>query len=362
MLEASDSNPIASMCRGTVICPENKVTDENQVVGAFGYMARPMDRFFNYGQEASAKINFNSKDIKIFEKLDGTCCIVYFDFVKNEWCVGTRSVPDADIPLDDVLKLTFRDLFEKALFESTKLSFEKWVIDLNKNYTYICELCTPDNQIVVRYDDYKVFLLAVRNTQSGQEYPINIFNLTIPNCPNYNLSNLNDILSFVSSVNPLEHEGVVVLDEKSFGRIKVKSPSYLALNKIRDTILKSNRGLLEICLLGRLDDAMPALSPVMVSRALEMKERLVEAFRGFNSQYNTVINMANDLTENGETNHRKAVALSAQKIKAYMPYIMARYMNKCSSFEEYCNQQINEKTNEFSKSFLDTLLELMNYK
>jgi hypothetical protein len=77
-------------------------------------MALPMGRFFNYGQGAAAAVDLDSTETRFCEKLDGTLCIMYWDRHLGVWSVATRSVPDADLPMDGFGNQTFADLFWKA--------------------------------------------------------------------------------------------------------------------------------------------------------------------------------------------------------------------------------------------------------
>ena len=151
------------------------------------------------------------------------------------------------------------------------------MLTFNVDLTYIFELCTPANRVVVEHFSYKVTLLAVLDTQMGTEYHIETFDMKgIPVCQTYDLSNLADMIEFVSDRNPTEYEGIVAVD-KNFNRVKVKNPGYLALSRIKDSALKSPRSLVELCLLGKLDDALPLLPDHIVERA----NKLQEALRGF---------------------------------------------------------------------------------
>ena len=70
--------------------------------------------------------------------------------------------------------MTFRKLFEKALQETLfsnnvigndvvpELAFEVWSGTLNPSLTYMFELTTPLNRVVVNYPNYRLHLLGIR--------------------------------------------------------------------------------------------------------------------------------------------------------------------------------------------------------
>jgi hypothetical protein len=162
-----------------------------------------MDRFYNEGDPYAAKIDWSTARIE--EKLDGTCCIVYFDHVKNEWHVATRSVPEADLPFNDwhPTVRTFRDLFFHAALNEAILDV------MDKEYTYVFEVTSPLNRIVVKYDDHRVSMIAKRHTSSGVEY------VTCPlaNAPiRWHFNTLADLDKFVNAADPSVLEGAVVVN------------------------------------------------------------------------------------------------------------------------------------------------------
>lgn len=368
MLEASNTDALACQCRGVVLAvPDGRSLEPSEVIGDTLVMARTMDRFFNHGQDCAADVNFEAQGTRFYEKMDGTMCALYHDFQKNEWHIATRSIPEANLPIDGFDNMTFRDLFEKAIQETTGLSFDRWLEreNLYNDMTYIFELCTPANRVVVEYRNYEVHLLAIRH-RDGQEESIEDpgYGLSlVPKCRTYELSSLTDMIEFVSGRDPSAYEGIVAVD-KHWQRVKVKNPGYLALSRVKDSAMRSPRALLELCLLGKLDDALPLLPDHVTKHALKIEESL----RGFirNSNYYSwerCLGVASNLCQQngwdmsvGSHDHRKAVAMAAKQIKANMPYIMARYIRKVECFEDYMKLQIDSKTGQYKKAFLEYLL------
>lgn len=165
----------------------------------------PFFKFFNHG-ESLAHDGPDEDIVSIQRKYDGSL-IKVFNF-KNEWHVATNGTAVADE--------NFTALFEKAI-GLTRGKFDK-IFDREK--VYIFELCTPENRIVVCYNDYSVRLLLTRCKHTWEE-----------------LDNGNHVDGHYQVVedaiyNPTEvgEEGVVVL-YKSGHRVKKKTAWYKKLHK-----------------------------------------------------------------------------------------------------------------------------------
>lgn len=366
MLEASNTDPLACQCRGVVLAVvDGRSVNPSEVIGDTLVMARTMDRFFNHGQDCAADVNFEAQGTRFYEKMDGTMCALYHDFQKNEWHVATRSIPEANLPIDGFGDMTFRDLFEKAIQETTGLSFARWLEreNLYIDMTYVFELCTPANRVVVEYQNYEVHLLAIRHRDGQEEniedpgYGLDL----VPKCRTYELSSLTDMIEFVSGRDPSAYEGIVAVD-KHWQRVKVKNPGYLALSRVKDSAMRSPRALVELCLLGKLDDALPLLPDHVTERAQKIEEALRGFIRDSNDSYERVLHGAILMIEDegwdaeNESDYRKAMAMSVKKKGASMPYVMMRYAGKVDSFSDYIKLQIDPKTGQYKKTFLEHLL------
>lgn len=351
-LEARDDDPISQECRGLVLAlPEAISSSATQahpelsaVIGETSVLARPMGRFFNYGQGAAAAVDFDDTQTAFYEKLDGTLCLLYWDAELAEWSVATRSVPDADLAMDGFGNQTFADLFWKAFTASggtiDSLDYARGL------YTFSFELCTPDNQIVVKYDDYKTYLLAVRDNLTGKEdTPANwATQVGTPIAPSYKFGNLAEMLNFVSDREPSKFEGVVVCDS-NFRRVKVKNAGYLALNKIKDSVAKSPRAALEIILLGKEDDVFPLISAATASWIVETKEKLRLLLHDLDAEYSKVYSA-----------DRKTFALAIQAGTGFISPQMARWSGRCDSAHNWILS--NRINGSWSDGFLDNLLKM----
>ena len=101
---------------------------------------------------------------------------------------------------------------------------------LNKSNTYIFELVSPFNRVVISYDESMLYHIGTRNNYTGEEYDIDI---GIVKPKQFPLNTLNDCIVAASLINQgheqVEAEGFVVVD-KDFNRIKIKSPEYVFMH------------------------------------------------------------------------------------------------------------------------------------
>lgn len=303
-IAAKAGDLVADQCRGLVLRleqPGHRVDYEDEIVGETKILARPMDRFYNAGDTNGANINWNDRTLRIQEKLDGTMCIVYFDDLKNQWCVATRAVCEADLAFgDDIVSPlktnTFYELFKYSVNSTISVIypdvceeeyfnyepdydddslFHNWLETLDKNITYLYELTTPLNRIVVRYDDYRVTLLASRVTSTGVyvEYEQG-YGPALLKPQEWQIKTLEELSEFVNSADPSKIEGAVVIDG-NYNRLKVKSKAWVLASRAKNLVALSKRRALESIIDGTIDDVIPLLSRELVEYIETMRADLV---------------------------------------------------------------------------------------
>lgn len=301
---AKSGDPVAEQCRGLVIRPceldwfDMMSTFTNRDwkdirLGEIEVLAWPMCRFYNHGDTTAAKIDWTDPGIRVYEKVDGTCIILYWDPLHEKWHAATRSVPEADLPIYaghmEIGDTTFAQLFRRALIETREESTGTpchWlkpddgvdkVVHLNKELTYVFELVSPYNQIVVAYAEPRVYLLAARHTATGVEVPIESLRLEHVRRPKtWPIRDVVTLSAFVDTANPAELEGAVVCDSK-FQRLKVKNKSYVLAHKSKDSVTSSLRNALEAVILEKADDIIP-LVPTDVGDRLRAMQRAFHAY------------------------------------------------------------------------------------
>lgn len=368
-IEAKEADPLAQECRGLVLSAEDghpfqsleidgKRNFEHISPGKTKILAYPMKRFFNYGQGSAANIDWSAPDLAILEKLDGTLCIVYHDPFTNQWCVATRSVPEADLLMDNGI-FTFRTLFEKALVETTGYEFEIFTRFLETSYTYCFELTTPYNRIVVDYKNNGVTLLAVRGLVTLKEvslkHPVvDQLPTCLPIVQEHVRMSMDELVNWVSSLNPMEHEGVVV--RRGEDRIKVKNAAYVAYNKVRDALATSPRNIVELILSEKDDDVISFLPEEIVKNLQKIKAGVVAAIK----QHDEAYQLAKAEADKILPGDKKTFAILVTKNKElWSAPFFQMFDGKAANMRDFIVK--NRKDGSWGNSFLDKFLEIAKH-
>lgn len=358
-IQADDFDPIVKESRGLILTKADKTNvklsddgkvDASQVLGVTKIVAFPFTRFYNYGQEA-AKCNLNDPSLKIFSKEDGTLCITYC--FNDNWYIATRKVPDASILLDE--EYTFRTLFEKALKETINMSFDEYTSTLDKDYTYMFELTTPLNEIVVKHNKYLVTFLGQRNIKTLEETKFDDIVNIVPKVKCFQFKTINDIVEYVNSTNPSEAEGVVICDSK-FQRVKVKSVGYVAAARIKDSVSKSPRALIALILSGKEDDVIAMSTDDIKAKITEAKSKVSALFKTTDRNYAYFVDEVNSQHYSDKVKRKVFASLVTENKVKLSDFYYTKFSGKVDSIEAYIDKQKN-KAGEFNDSFLDKILE-----
>jgi RNA ligase len=204
-LESPMAEPIVQQCRGIIL---DSARD-------WQIISYPYDKFFNYGEESAAAIDWNWA--KVYEKLDGSLMVLYVQR----------------------FGVSFADLFWRVWRELG------YVLPQETHYCFIFELMTPYNRVVVRHHENQLVLHGVRNLETLAEEVPELWTQKYGwQCVcSYELQTWQDILNAVQLLDPMDSEGYIVCD-RHFNRIKVKSPQYVAMFHMRSEF--SSRKFLEV--------------------------------------------------------------------------------------------------------------------
>jgi len=264
-----------------IVRPSEKINDV-KAVGDVDVVAWPMNRFYNQGDAFGADVNWNDPELKVCEKLDGTMIVLYWDALQQRWCAGTRAVSEADVVFNSghivANQMTFSDLFKRAIMKTCS-EFQTWdqlMLTFDKNITYVFELTSPFNRVVVKYDEERVHLIAARNILTGCEldvYQDDIGLQWIPRAKTWKLNSPSAVDAFVNQANPANLEGAVVCDS-TFRRLKVKNKAWVLSSHAKDMLLTSKRSALVSIILETIDDVLPLLDKETESGFIKMKDSL----------------------------------------------------------------------------------------
>jgi hypothetical protein len=233
MLKAKFHNKEVQESRGIILDRDNK----------WSIVSYPFDKFFNLGEGFAPKIDWDSA--RAVEKLDGTCAILYY---YEGWRVSTLGMPGAGGEVSENRDLTFAELFWEVW------NANNYDLPDNTSNTYVFELMSNENKIVVLHEKPRLVLIGVRNNIHGTELNPNLASDRFgwEAAQTYPLSSQEAIEAFVAEMNRgdrVECEGVVVIDG-SFNRVKIKNDKYVLLAHLKGScstsklmkVVKANEG------------------------------------------------------------------------------------------------------------------------
>lgn len=287
---AKDGDELVELCRGLVLLQESGIHGE---AGQYRVLARPMRRFYNYGQSSAAKIDWSTARYET--KHDGTMCLLYWDPVLQEPCVATRSVPDADLPTPagSTFAEMFWDRYNKMLIG---IDLKRW----GQTHTFVYELIGPDNQIVIAYEKPELIQLCCIEIETGIESQ----HTDSFRC----FDSIEEAVAFSSRIPGTQFEGFVVRDA-ACNRVKLKSENYLAASHVI-SLAGSRRGILQLILNQQTDDVVPFCSQTRCDEINQLTAQL-------NDWLDRIQTFANFIPKNV---HRKTAALQTQESE-FAPWI-----------------------------------------
>lgn len=215
-LESPKTHPIVRECRSLVLNSKSYVL-----------VSKSMNRFFNWGEVIEEMNSFNFSNFVVNTKVDGSL-INLFNY-NGLWRITTKaSFANGKVDNSDV---TWEQLFCQALKINNLQD-----INLNKNFTYVCELVSPYNKIVRMYKEPQVFLLTMFENETELHWKeVDNFCCKYFTRPDYfHFKLIDEIIFYLSEVSKTDptFEGVVICDN-NFKRWKIKNPTYLSLHALR---------------------------------------------------------------------------------------------------------------------------------
>lgn len=300
-IESPKTNPIVMECRGLIL-------DRN----SFEVVSRSFDRFFNLGEAPDTYQGFDITRATVFEKADGSLIKMYY--WNGRWHLSTRGTAFAET--ENYTGKLFRDLVCDAFKIDSQDHLQELMGDTVKEVnkcTFIFELTSPENRIVTRYEKPEMVLIGIKiNTQSTEELILLdhwskwLASKGLKNRPakTYNFSSEESIKEAVKNLPNLE-EGYVCYDPLSSKRVKIKSPAYLAVHKLRGDSIPTPKRIMAL-VLTREEEEYLAYFP-------EERQR-------FQPYIDSLNNLENDIKQvwedNKEVKNQKEFALEIK----HLPY------------------------------------------
>ena len=265
----SDFNlEIVRECRGCILDAET-----------FESVCIPFYKFGNAGESYCPKIDW--KSCWVGQKLDGS--LIKMVRIGDEILVSTNGTIDAfKAPLAEQIgckSSTFGELVIEAIWNNDNFrpnhthavtskgkwfehpdyqyAMKKFKDMLEENNTYMFELTSPFNKVVVTWHETRLNFLGVRNNTTLQETYFTDHPLKDKfNTPKvFPLTSLEECMKAASELDANE-EGYVVCDSH-FNRVKVKSPLYVSIHHLRgENGVMSYKRALEIVKANEVDEVL----------------------------------------------------------------------------------------------------------
>lgn len=216
------SNPIVQEARGIIID-----------IDTLTVKCWPFRKFGNWQESYADEIDW--KSAMITYKMDGSIVKLWKDKTRVSPFGGWRFSTNSEI----TPSFFYEELITKAI-SKILIPHPDFFNGLNPEETYIFELVSPKNKVVISYPETKLFHIGTRNNHTGKEK--NVFHsenyIGIPTPDALYLGegqNLEECIASAKELNAangmsVKFEGYVVVD-KDFHRIKVKSPEYIMAHK-----------------------------------------------------------------------------------------------------------------------------------
>lgn len=190
--------PETMMCRGLILDGEHNI------------VARPFEKFFNYG-EIEGQVIPGEKPL-FFEKYDGSLGVLYW--VDGVPAIATRG------------SFTSEQAVWATSWFRAKYSENDW--GFNEDWTYLFEILYKENRIVVDYEEEELVLLGAIRKSDG-EFDPGIFCIkNVKTAKQYTKLSLN----MAKTMDNDNHEGFVVYYPKADLRMKIKFDEYVRLHRL----------------------------------------------------------------------------------------------------------------------------------
>ena len=221
-------------------------------------ICHPFNKFGNYGESYCPDIDW--KSCYVTEKLDGS--LVKLSRIGDNILWSTNGTIDAyKAPLVEqigCIAKSFGELAWYAILENYCKARDLSVSDcidpdivkdwlksiIKPGFTYMFELTSPYNKVVVTWHKTELHFIGCRDNELGQEIFFGDHELSkifdIPKI--FPLRSVDECVKAASELD-VNAEGYVVVD-KDFNRVKIKSPTYVALHHMRNNgVLSYERGI-----------------------------------------------------------------------------------------------------------------------
>lgn len=267
------------------------------------------DKFFNYGEPNAAKL---TPPLTVAAKMDGSIIKLYWNQYTESWSIATNgciNAFDADLPPNVDNIRSFGSLFWLTFNRITdgKDSYVALMQGLARNKTYIFELCSKYNRVVVPWSEPTLFLIGIRDNITLEEtrvYDDPVFP-AIPRPEMFlEIQSIDDAVKIAADF-PFTKEGFVVMD-RNFNRVKVKGAKYLQVHRLRGEASPSPKRILEMVRTGEHDEFL-SYFPEYRDEFEKIKMMFDTYMKAILTINKVVPTIKEDLIEHSVAGHAKAI-------------------------------------------------------
>jgi len=303
---------------------DSRVTHESRGVilrcdgSEWSVASRPFDKFFNQGEGHcpvfdEGEFARRASGMEFHEKADGTCIQVWHD--GNQWRASTLGTITPSCVGDE--PYTFDELFWKTANLTPVLD------KMDKEATYVFELCADANRIVTKYETDHCVLLGIRNKMTG-EYASLSSSMALTVCEGTNVRLPHRVPFTDVGVKDLDQAVAFVENEKNATEIygewpegfviyeggapvaKMKNSRYVELHAVGGGDLKHSKNrIVEAVFNGNLDDFYVVLSDRLKEFANQVQAKVAATI--------TDTMAAVSILQRGYYPDQKAYALAVQE-------------------------------------------------
>lgn len=244
------THPIVCECRGLVLDSSD-----------WSLVARSFARFFNLGEDRASQDKFVWDNSISTNKEDGSLLIVYY---RDGWHINTRgSYGDGECNYSG---MTWRELAKLAGLDTS---------NLDKQYTYVFELCSRYNKVVRDYPFPTLYLLTMFDGEIELTHDA-VQSLSAYKTPDSTMFedvfHVQSELAKFAELDPT-FEGFVLRDANN-RRLKAKSDKYVALHRtVNNGAIAHPKNLVQFILDGETDEIVayfPEIEPII----LDVQEKI----------------------------------------------------------------------------------------
>lgn len=236
-------------CRGLKFYPDGTI------------MARPFGKFFNVNQKEHTRLenlDFNIPHT-VMEKLDGS--MIHPGFIWKGHIEAGRKIKQ----LRFMTRAGITDVSQHAEKYLTGPIMGFCVQCETFGITPIFEFVSPQNRIVIKYEESELVYLGAREKETGRYIPREeimpwLRQFKIPHVKRYSLHIAQDPKNFMEHVRDLQNQEGYVIQFESGNMVKVKAEDYVLKHRTK-SYLDHEKNVFEIVMQDKVDDLIALLEP-----------------------------------------------------------------------------------------------------